>query len=118
MPNHDWDRAAPGELWRVQRLINTFDVEDGSDTLSAAWLVEHGLGETDDLEPVRSLREALRPLLLAHNGAPVDADAVATLDALSRSARVSVGFAPDGSPAPGGGRAGRPGAGDHRPGGG
>ncbi len=54
MPNHDWDRPAPGELWRVQRLINTLDVEDGSDALSAAWLVEHGLGETDDLEPVRT----------------------------------------------------------------
>ena len=98
MPNHDWDRPAPGELWRVHRLMNTLDVEDGSDALSPAWLVEHGLGETDDVEPVRRLRGALRALLLSHNGAPLDADAVATLDALSRSASVFVGFAPDGNP--------------------
>jgi predicted RNA-binding Zn ribbon-like protein len=99
MTEHDTDRPAPGELWRVQRLINTLDLEDGTDSLSGAWLVEHELSASApaDLEPVRELREALRVLLLSHNGEPVDADAVATLTRLSREAGVVVAFAADGN---------------------
>jgi hypothetical protein len=60
-----YDRAAPGELWRVQRLINTFDVEEGTDSLSGEWLVEHGLADSADvdLDPVRAFREGLREML-------------------------------------------------------
>ena len=78
---HDTNRPAPGELWRVQRLINTFDVEDGTDALTGGVALAHDLAgsETVELEPVRALREALRGLLLSHNGEPVDADAVAAL---------------------------------------
>jgi predicted RNA-binding Zn ribbon-like protein len=100
MTEHDTDRPAPGELWRVQRLINTLDLEDGTDSLSAAWLLEHGLAAppaTPDLEPVRALREALRVLLLSHNGEPVDVDAISALAELSREAGVVVAFAADGS---------------------
>jgi predicted RNA-binding Zn ribbon-like protein len=100
MTEHDTNRPAPGELWRVQRLINTLDLEDGIDSLSGAWLVEHGLAaasETVDLESVRALREALRTLLLSHNGSPVDADAISALSELSREAGVVVAFAADGN---------------------
>src|SRR6478609_1597702 len=97
---HNTDRPAPGELWRVQRLINTFDVEEGVDVLDGAWLVEHELADSPEvsLAPVVALREALRALLLSHNGEPVDGDAVAALDALSSHAGLAVSFAPDGTP--------------------
>jgi predicted RNA-binding Zn ribbon-like protein len=100
MTEHDTDRPAPGELWRVQRLINTLDLENGTDSLSGAWLVEHELAASApaDLEPVRALREALRVLLLSHTGEPVDAAAVAALGELSREASVVVAFAADGNP--------------------
>jgi predicted RNA-binding Zn ribbon-like protein len=100
MAEHDTNRPAPGELWRVQRLINTFDLEDGKDSLSAAWLLEHGLAapsETVDLDSVRVLREALRMLLLSHNGGTVDAGAVSALSELSREAGVVVVFCGDGN---------------------
>jgi predicted RNA-binding Zn ribbon-like protein len=97
---HDWDRPAPGELWRVQRLINTLDLEDGSDELSSDWLVEHGLGAATALGPVRELREALRALLLSHNGQPVNERALATLTALHEP--VAVAFGEDGVPRLGG----------------
>ena len=51
------------------------------------------------LEPVRALREALRVLLLSHNGEPVDADAVAALVGRFHGRRGSaVAFAADGTP--------------------
>lgn len=100
MTEHDTDSPAPGELWRIQRLINTLDLEDQTDALTGAWLVEHELAGSApvELEPVRALREAVRALLLSHNGEPVDADALSTLAALSREAGVAVSFAKDGTP--------------------
>jgi predicted RNA-binding Zn ribbon-like protein len=99
MTEHDTDRPAPGELWRIQRLINTLDLEDGTDALTSSWLVEHALAADSavSLEPVRALRESLRTLLLSHNGEPVDAGAVAALAELSRDAGVVVAFASDGA---------------------
>jgi predicted RNA-binding Zn ribbon-like protein len=99
---HDVDRPAPGELWLVQRLVNTLDIEEGTDALSDTWLDSVGLTSgalsTEDVARVGLFREAVRRMLLAHNGGEVDADAVASLDALGRAAAVRVGFAPDGSP--------------------
>ncbi len=106
---HDTNRPAPGELWRVQRLVNTADLETGTDELAdpgalGAWLREHGLASDEDAfdaadaERVRNFREAVRRLLLSHNGGELDAAAVAELDAAGRDAAVVVGFAPDGSP--------------------
>jgi predicted RNA-binding Zn ribbon-like protein len=107
--SHDANQPAPGELWRVQRLINTLDLEDGRDDVATPdllgpWLAEHELaaaGESfgvDDLERVHAFRAALRALLLSHNGEPVDRDAVSVLDAAAREATMVVGFAPDGTP--------------------
>ena len=99
---HDVDRPAPGELSLIQRLVNTADLERGTDALSPAWLSSAGLspGELSDADVARvaALREALRRLLLAHHGGDVDAEALASLDSLGRSAAVRVGFGDDGSP--------------------
>jgi predicted RNA-binding Zn ribbon-like protein len=109
MADHDWNRPAPGELDLVRQLINSADLETGADALSdpdalAGWLREHGLARSGDaydaadLERVIAFREALRRLLLSHNGGEVDRAAVATLDAVARDARVEVGFGADGVP--------------------
>ena len=99
---HDVDRPAPGELWLVQRLVNTLDLEEGTDALSDTWLGSVGLTSealsTEDVARVGLFREAVRRLLLAHNGGEIDADAVASLDALGRAAAMRVGFGADGAP--------------------
>ena len=103
------DPQAPGELWRVQRLVNTADLELGTDVIDspealAGWLREHELAgpddafDADDVARVGRFREALRQLLLSHNGGELDAGAVAALDAAARDSAVVVGFAPDGAP--------------------
>jgi predicted RNA-binding Zn ribbon-like protein len=91
---------APLELVRL--FVNTLDVEDGVDVLDRGWLVDHGLvdrAETvapDELRRLAELREAIRDLLLANNGVPVDvAAAAATLDDAARRARLTVRFRPD-----------------------
>jgi predicted RNA-binding Zn ribbon-like protein len=105
----DADRPAPGELRRVQWLINTADRDEGTDAIAspdalAAWLREHALAgpddtfDADDVARVARFREALRRLLLSHNGGGLDADAVAELDAAARDSAVVVGFGPDGAP--------------------
>src|SRR3954471_24607913 len=98
--SHDVNRPAPGELWRVQRLINTRDVEDDTDSLSVDWLVSNGFapaGEAVDLDAVREGREALRLGLLSHHGGALDRDAVRVLEAAGRESLVTVTFG-DGAP--------------------
>jgi predicted RNA-binding Zn ribbon-like protein len=87
---HDWERPAPGELARVQALVNTLDLETDEDTLSPAWLAAQGFAPADDLAAVRELREGLRGVLLAHNGAEVDPPAL--------RASVTVAFDETGAP--------------------
>jgi predicted RNA-binding Zn ribbon-like protein len=88
----------------IRDYVNTFDFETGVDTIAspdelATWLSEQGL--VDDLvEPdVRehadalAVREAIRELLLANNGAAADAGAASkTLEAAGREARLGVRF--------------------------
>ena len=95
---------APGELELVRAFVNTVDIEEGEEELHsagalAAWLAEHGLATSDvratpgDLRHATELREALRAVLLAHNGGPpAPAAACATLDAGARRARVRLRF--------------------------
>jgi predicted RNA-binding Zn ribbon-like protein len=92
------DRApAPGELGLVQAFANTFwdlDRRGPERLLSPAalseWLGERGLLEpgtrlgSTDLERALDVREGLRALLLANNGAAADRDAV---DRLNRALR-------------------------------
>jgi predicted RNA-binding Zn ribbon-like protein len=72
-------QEAPGKLEHVRAFVNTVDLEEGTDDLRApdelaTWLVTNGLAPsglvatTDDLEHALGLREALRAVLLAHNG--------------------------------------------------
>ena len=101
---------APDDLRIIQAFINTRDVEEETDELSsplalAAWLETWGLlpagvrlGE-DDLESAITVREALRGLLLANNGATLDPAAVELLDRAAEATRLRVHFAADGSAA-------------------
>jgi predicted RNA-binding Zn ribbon-like protein len=88
---------APGALALVQDLVNTVDREHGPDLLEDAagfteWLAHRGLGDSAvsdaDLEHARELREALRGLLLANNGAPEPPDARVVLEAAAQRARL------------------------------
>ena len=106
LPSHR--RPAPGELELVRDLLNTVDLEHGGDELAKpegvrAWLADHGLlargGRVTPAgaERVRRLREALRALLLANNGQPLDRRAVRELNELSDRAPLALRFAADGS---------------------
>jgi predicted RNA-binding Zn ribbon-like protein len=86
-------RDAPGRLELVRAFVNTRDLEAGTDALDTpselaeslvAWeLLSPGarLGASD-LAAALELREALRTLLRAHNGQPVDT--AAAVDVLNR----------------------------------
>jgi predicted RNA-binding Zn ribbon-like protein len=102
------DDSAPGELALIQRLVNTADLEEGSDELAdpgrlGAWLAGAGLAAPDDvfddadLERVITFREALRHVLLANHGGDADPEAVAALGAAAREARLVVAFDPAGT---------------------
>ena len=99
---------APGELELVREFVNTWDLEDDEDELDspaalAEWLSTHGLLEGGasaspaDVERATGVREALRALMLANAGGPLDPAAPATLEEAARRARLGVRFAPDGS---------------------
>jgi len=98
---------APGELRIVQELVNTADLSKKTDALTdpqalASWLVSRGLlapGTTltqANLRQAVDLREGLRALLRANNGAALaDAD-LARLERAAATARFQACFAPDG----------------------
>jgi predicted RNA-binding Zn ribbon-like protein len=84
-------RPAPGRLALIQDLVNTRDIEAGTDALRrpadlAAWLARHGLPtggrlSARDLAFAIELREALRSLLVANAaGEPPAPAAVAVLN--------------------------------------
>ena len=83
-------------------FVNTLDREDGVDVLDRGWLVDHGLvARGDDVDPealleLAKVREAVRDLLLANNGVPVDRErAAVTLDAVGARTPLVARFAPD-----------------------
>jgi predicted RNA-binding Zn ribbon-like protein len=93
----------------VQAFVNTKDIENGVEELTTpegvrAALVRIGvldaaaapLGEAD-LRHALEVREALRELLLANNGADVGAQALATLERASEAGRIAVRFGAGGS---------------------
>jgi predicted RNA-binding Zn ribbon-like protein len=106
---HQHPKAAPGELDHVRQFVNTLDLETREEQLAdpdglVAWLAERGLvpaGDepftTADVLQAQSLRESLRKLLLANNGAPLDAAAVDALNAASKSAELVVRLDADGA---------------------
>ena len=101
--DHDHPKAAPGELDYVRVFVNTLDIETHEDKLedpatTAAWFAERGLLPEDerlsdaDVRQAREMREALRKLLLAHNGAPLEPAAVDSVNAAAKSAELVVRF--------------------------
>ena len=101
-------KEAPGDLEVVRRFVNTRDIEAGTDTLGSrpdaeAWLSESGLPgasslDGSDLQRLRSIREALRQLLLANNsGEPVPGEALAELNRQSSEAAIGLHFDVEGS---------------------
>lgn len=102
-------RTAPGELEHVRRFVNTHQVGHGTDLLSdtagmAEWFATEGLAPADlrvnraDLARAIELREALREVLLSHNGGgTAPAEASRTLDATARRARLRLRFEDDGT---------------------
>ena len=91
---------APGSLRLVQAFVNSVDAEHGPDLFDdaaglAEWLDRHGLPAdvgAGDLASAREVREALRSLLHANNGAPYDPAAAATLDRAARRAHLEPAF--------------------------
>lgn len=106
-PRYDVPNAAPAPLRLIQLFVNTVDLEHDREWLSApgeleAWLREHDLpaprrlGPTD-LRRAIELREALRSLLVEHNGRPADAGALDVVNQAALRARLTVHFDPDGT---------------------
>jgi predicted RNA-binding Zn ribbon-like protein len=94
---------APGELELVRGFVNTWDAEYDEEALSdpaalAGWLEEQGLldgpaaATADDLRQAVAMREALRAVLMHHDGLPLDPDAGPTLAAVARRVGLAVEF--------------------------
>jgi predicted RNA-binding Zn ribbon-like protein len=94
---------APGELELVRSFVNTNDVEDGVEELASPellreWLAERGLCRRDatlseeDVSSAIELREALRSLMLANTGEPLDPAAIETLNRIGARSRLLVRF--------------------------
>ena len=90
---------APGALALVQDLVNTVDREHGPDLLDDTgglneWLALRGLAaervSPADLRRARELREALRGLLLANNGAEEPLGARTVIEAAAERAGLTV----------------------------
>jgi predicted RNA-binding Zn ribbon-like protein len=101
--DHEHPKAAPDELDHIRQFVNTRDLETLEEELSdpdatAAWLSERDLLPGDerltaaDVRQAQSMREALRKLLLAHNGAPLDTAAVDAVNNAAKSAELVVRF--------------------------
>jgi predicted RNA-binding Zn ribbon-like protein len=96
------EQGAPGRLELVRRFANTQDIEDGIEELATpaalrAWLRAQGLpdvpdADARDVERLTALREALRGLMLANNGAPYDPRALEVLRAEAARAGLRVRF--------------------------
>jgi predicted RNA-binding Zn ribbon-like protein len=100
---HNGNSGAPGDLETVRRLVNSYDAETGEEMLSSPealrdWLAEHDLGPPGaklgqaDLDRVVELREALRQVLLANNGAALPANTYERLNEAVEGATLAVRF--------------------------
>jgi predicted RNA-binding Zn ribbon-like protein len=91
-PRYDLPKAAPEPLREVQQFVNSVDREHELDWLPD-WLEERGL--PDELERACELREALRSLVLANNGFPLEPPALELVNAAA--AQLPLQLAADGS---------------------
>jgi len=102
-------QPAPGELRLVQLLVNSTEPDEGIEELPDAaalgrWLVEHellaadeaGSLTEDDRTRIVALREALRDLLGANAGEPLDPHAATVLETETARVPLHVRIAGDG----------------------
>ncbi|KDF02151.1 hypothetical protein Y900_025270 [Mycolicibacterium aromaticivorans JS19b1 = JCM 16368] len=101
-------KPAPEPLARIQALVNTADLESGTDRLAGAgdaepWLRSHGLLPADgtatpqELDEIRAVREALRALLVRNAGGPAPTpDDLRPLSRITDTATARVHLGPDG----------------------
>jgi len=100
--------VAPHQLDLVIDFVNTLDPDEHIDALATSaglgrWLRERGLlerttrpvGERERLQAV-ALREALRGLMIEHNGGAPDRDAPLVLEQVARRGALSAHFATEG----------------------
>jgi predicted RNA-binding Zn ribbon-like protein len=100
-PAEDHPKAAPGELNHIRRFVNTLDLDDRTDDIAEPealrdWLAERELIDerteltAADVRQAHEVREALRKLLLANNGDPLDPAALDALNAAAKRAELQV----------------------------
>jgi predicted RNA-binding Zn ribbon-like protein len=100
----------PGDLQLVMDLVNSLDVEPNTDEIAEvaglrSWLLEREVlspaeaerVDAADVARVGDFREAVRALLRANHGDPLDPRALAVLDAEARRPALGVHFTADGS---------------------
>jgi predicted RNA-binding Zn ribbon-like protein len=101
------DNCLPHDLGLVVEFVNTRDIDRDTDALAtpdrlAGWLRERRLvtGDTPigtaELEQATGLREALRTVLLKHNGSPAGGG-VQALEEVAERGGLSVCFDPEGT---------------------
>ena len=93
MPRYDVPKAAPEPLRLVQRFVNTVDHEHGREWIGTPAELADFLGceETEaDVERAHELREALRMLLRANNGAALDTDVLRTVNRAAAGLRLEL----------------------------
>jgi predicted RNA-binding Zn ribbon-like protein len=94
---------APEPLELVRQFVNTYDVASDAEVFAdpastTTWFREHDLLEPGvqlkpaDVRRVLELREAIRALLLAHNGVPLEPDAVDLLNTVAERAPLEARF--------------------------
>jgi predicted RNA-binding Zn ribbon-like protein len=106
----DTFKPAPGELELVRQFVNTLEIDGDTRSeelrtpqLLQGWLRMRGLLapsaalKEDDLGRAIELREALRGILLAHNGEPVGREPFEAFDRLVSEAGLAVRVVGDGS---------------------
>ena len=106
----DTFKPAPGELELVRQFVNTLETDGDTRSeelrtpqLLQGWLRKRGLLapsaalKEDDLGRAIELREALRGILLAHNGEPVGREPFEAFDRLVAEAGLAVRVVGDGS---------------------
>lgn len=100
-------QTAPGDLELVRTFVNTRDFDDEEEQLETPaalrdWLAERGLLPRDepvtgaDLRRALEVREALRALCLANNGAALEPAALETLNSAADAGPLLVRFGGDG----------------------
>jgi len=86
------NEAPPGPLRLVQQFVNSLDLENDADWLDHAWFAEHGIAGDEELETAREAREALRALLSANNGGPLEPQAIEKLNGISADVGLAIRF--------------------------